>query len=163
MLRITRLTGITLSIQVIISAQAFAANHAFNADLGALDVDYAHYLPKHDIVYNKPNTVPKSGLTVGNGRVGAMVWNASGLNLQVTGVDASPQTTFSQGWLNLATVPRMDSGYTVFQQTLSLFDGTLTTRYDENRRVTVFGSPNSEVLGIHVEDSRTGVKWPPSR
>jgi hypothetical protein len=158
MLKLTRLSGITLSIQVIISAQTFAANHAFNADKGVLDVDYAHYLPKHDIVYNKPNTVPKSGLTVGNGRVGAMVWNAKGINLQVTGVDASPQTVFSQGWLNLATEPRMDSNYAVFQQTLSLYDGTLTTRYDENRRVIVFGSPNSEVLGIHVEDSRSGVK-----
>ena len=52
----------------------------------------------------------------------------------------------------------MDSSYTVFQQYLSLYNGTITTRYDNNRTITFFGAPNSEILGIHVEDQRTTVK-----
>ena len=131
--------------------------HAFNTGTGVLNVDYAGYLSKHDITYNTPNTNPLYGLTVGNGRVGAMVWSANGLTMQVGNVDASPQAAFSAGTINLFTAPGMDTGVTRYQQVLSLHDGTLTTTYDANRTVTILGSPNSEVMGIHVEDARTGV------
>ena len=136
----------------------FAATQSFDQTQGVLSVDYGNYLSKHDIVFNKPITNPINALTVGNGRVGAMVWNVSGITAQVTGVDASEQTCFSEGWLNLSTLPGMDSNYTTFQQSLSLYDGSITTKYDNNRTVTIMGSPNSEVLGIHVEDARSGVK-----
>jgi hypothetical protein len=132
-------------------------SHAFNVATGFLNVDYAAYLSKHDITYTKPNTNPLYGLTVGNGRMGAMVWSASGLMMQVGGVDASEQAAFASGLVNLSTTPGMDTGYTRFQQVLSLYDGTLVTTYDTNRTVTVMGSPNSEVMGIHVEDTRAGV------
>jgi hypothetical protein len=138
-------------------ASASPTDAAFNSSTGAINVDYAGYLSKHDIVYNRPNTNPLYGLTVGNGRTGAMAWNQNGLTAQVSGVDLSEQSTYAAGNLNLQTSPAMDSGYTTFQQRLSLYDGTLTTKYDSNRTVTVLGSPNSEVMGVHVEDSRSGV------
>jgi len=160
---------IVLSI-VAISVPGFSATHSFDQTNGVLAVDYANYLSKHNVVFNKPITDSASGMLVGNGRVGAMVWNTSGITMQVTGVDASQQTTFSQGWVNLTTSPKIDSNYTTFQQTLSLYDGFITTRYDTNRIVTIMGSPNSEILGIHVEDARPGIKtatfqikmWDPS-
>ena len=130
---------------------------AFDTNAGALNVDYAGYLSKHDIVYQMPNTNSAFGLTVGNGRVGAMVWSNNGLTMQVSGVDTSQQTAFSAGLINLFTSPGMDTGYSTFSQRLSLYDGLLTTRYDSNRTVTILGSPNSEVMGIHVEDSRSNV------
>ncbi|MFF3749355.1 carbohydrate-binding protein [Streptomyces sp. NPDC002018] len=138
-------------------ASASTTDAAFNNATGALNVDYASYLSKHDIVYNRPNTNPDHGLTVGNGRIGAMAWQNNGLSMQVSGVDTSQQTAFGAGLLNLATTPAMDSGYSTYQQRLSLYDGTLTTKYDNNRTVTVMGSPNSEVMGVHVDDTRTGV------
>lgn len=139
-------------------ASASSTSQSFNTSTGSLNVDYAGYLSKHDVVFNAPVTDPKSGLTVGNGRVGAMVWNsASGLTMQVSGVDASEEGFASQGLVNLNTSPAMDTGYTAFQERLSLYDGLVTTKYDNNRTVTVLGSPNSEVIGIHVDDSRTGV------
>ncbi|MEV7682442.1 carbohydrate-binding protein [Streptomyces sp. NPDC088341] len=138
-------------------ASASTTDAAFNNATGALNVDYASYLSKHDIVYNRPNTNPDYGLTVGNGRIGAMAWQNNGLSMQVSGVDTSQQTAFGGGLLNLATTPAMDSGYSTYQQRLSLYDGTLTTKYDNNRTVTVMGSPNSEVMGIHVDDTRSGV------
>jgi hypothetical protein len=137
---------------------AYGATHSFDQTQGVMAVDYAGYLSKHNIVFNKPITDSVNGMCMGNGRVGAMVWNTNGITMQVTGVDASQQTTFSQGWVNLTTSPKMDSNYTTFQQVLSLYDGLITTRYDTNRTVTIMGSPNSEVLGIHVEDNRAGVK-----
>ena len=139
------------------TANASPTDAAFNASTGALNVDRAGYMSKHDIVYNRPNTNPLHGLTVGNGKTGAMVWNQNGLSMQVSGVDLAEQSTYAAGNLNLFSNPQMDTGYTTFQQRLSMYDGTLTTKYDNNRTVTVFGAPNSEVMGIHVEDSRPGV------
>jgi hypothetical protein len=131
-------SGMVTFFVVTTFTDLFSANHSFDQSQGALAVDYANYLSKHNIVFNTPITSPASGLTIGNGRVGAMVWNTNGITIQVTGVDASPQTIFSEGWLNLATSPRMDSGYTTFQQTLQLYDGLITTRYDANRLVKYF-------------------------
>ena len=148
----------SLLVLGLLPLRPIAANQAFDPSGGVLSVDYAHYLAKHDVVFNSPIAESKQGMTVGNGRVGAMVWNANGLTLQVTGVDASPQTCFSEGWLNLATSPAMDANTAVFHQALVLYDGLINTRYDENRVVTIMGSPNSEVMGIHVEDKRTDVK-----
>lgn len=141
-----------------LAAGALAATHSFDQNSGVLSVDYAGYLSKHAVVFNRPITDSTSGLTVGNGCVGAMVWNSNGITMQITGADASEQACFSQGCCNLSTSPRMDSNYATFQQYLSLYDGTVTTKYDNNRTVTILGQPQSEVLGIHVEDGRTGVK-----
>ncbi|GAA3816227.1 hypothetical protein GCM10022226_41190 [Sphaerisporangium flaviroseum] len=138
-------------------ALASVTDAAFDQTTGTLNVDYPGYLSKHDIVYNRPNTNPLYGLTVGNGRTGAMAWNQNGLTMQVSGVDLSQQSTYAAGLVNLYSNPGMDTGYTSFQQRLSLYDGTLTTKYDSNRTVTVMGSPNSEVMGIHVDDTRGGV------
>lgn len=138
-------------------AIASTTSHAFDTSAGQLSVDYSGYLSKHDVVYTTPVGAPSDGITVGNGRVGAMIWNTNGLTMQVTNVDASPQTQLSSGWLNLYTNPGMDTDYTNFEQRLVLYDGLVTTKYDSDRTVTIFGDPNSELLGIHVEDSRSGV------
>ncbi|MDB6065723.1 MAG: hypothetical protein JWR26_1931, partial [Pedosphaera sp.] len=153
--RILRHLSVFLSL--IGNSEASTNTHAFNTGVGVLNVDYAAYLSKHDVVYNSPNTNPLCGLTVGNGRVGAIVWNTNGLTMQVSGVGASPQTAYGAGLVNFYTSPGIDTGYSAFQQRLSLGNGLLTTTYDSNRTVTIMGSPNSEVFGIHVVDSRAGV------
>jgi alpha-L-fucosidase 2 len=130
---------------------------AFDTIKGALNVDYAGYLSKHDVVFNKPNTNPLYGLGVGNGRVGAIAWSENGLTMQVSGVDTSQQTAFSAGLVNFTTNPALDAGATTFQQRLALFDGQLSTKYGADRTVTILGAPNSEVMGIHVADGRAGV------
>ncbi|MEO3860167.1 hypothetical protein [Acrocarpospora sp. B8E8] len=138
-------------------AVASTTDHAFDQAGGTLNVNRAAYMSKHDIVYNRPNTNPLHGLTVGNGKTGAMVWHQNGLTMQVGGVDLSQQSAFGAGLLNLRTTPAMDSGYSTYQERLSLYDGTHTTKYDNNRTVTIMGSPGSEVMGIHVDDSRGGL------
>ncbi|HTA91300.1 MAG TPA: carbohydrate-binding domain-containing protein [Polyangiaceae bacterium] len=131
---------------------------AFDPTTGVLDVDYAGYLSKHDIVYNKENTNPLYGLRVGSGRLGAMAWSDSGnLTMQVSNVDDSPQNAFSAGLIHFATTPALDDGTTNFQQRLALYDGDLVTTYASDRKVTILGDPGSEVMGIHVEDARTGL------
>lgn len=150
-------TSLAVCIDTSGPAAASPTDAAFNATTGTLNVDRAGYLSKHDIVYNRPNTNPLHGLTVGNGRTGAMAWSQNGLTMQVSGVDLAQQSTYAAGNVNLFTTPQLDTGHSTFQQRLSLYDGTLTTKYDSNRTVTVLGSPNSEVMGVHVEDTRPGV------
>jgi hypothetical protein len=85
---------------------ASTTDAAFNAGTGTLDVDRAGYLSKHDLVYNRPNTNAGYGLTVGNGRTGAMAWHESGaLTMQVSGADLSQQSAFAAGRVTLATTP----------------------------------------------------------
>ncbi|MFY1616223.1 hypothetical protein [Micromonospora sp. WMMD736] len=36
------------------------------------------YLAKHDVVYNRSNSNPLHGRTLGNGRTGAMAWSEKG-------------------------------------------------------------------------------------
>ncbi|HZM83504.1 MAG TPA: hypothetical protein VFC19_47925, partial [Candidatus Limnocylindrales bacterium] len=134
---------ITAAVATIHPQTSYASttDAAFHSGTGVLAVDYAGYLSKHDVVYNSPNTNPLYGLTVGNGRTGAMAWSQNGLTMQVSGADLAQQSTYAAGLFNLATTPAMDSGYTTFQQRLSLYDGTLTAKYDNNRTVTVMGSP----------------------
>ncbi|WP_394848462.1 hypothetical protein LZC95_13495 [Pendulispora brunnea] len=63
-----------------------ATTHAF--DTGALNV------------YAKANTNPDYDLTVGNGRMGAMVWSNDGRTMQLSGADSFGQIAFSAGLVN---------------------------------------------------------------
>ena len=93
------------SVGLAVPAWAAPGDTAFDQATGALKVDYGTYLSKHDIVYNRPNTNPIQGLTVGNGRTGAMAWNENGLTMQVSGVDLSQQSTYAAG-LATSSPPR---------------------------------------------------------
>ncbi len=54
-------------------AQASPTDAAFNSTTGALNVNYAGYLSKHDIVYNRLNTNPLHGLCSRAHRAGAQL------------------------------------------------------------------------------------------
>jgi len=144
-------------IAILQHCPASADTQSLNTSTGGLDVNYAGYLSRDDVVFNTPITNPVNASQAGNGKVGMMVWNSNGLTAQVSGVDTSEQSAFSAGLVNFQTSPGIDTGYSKFQQRQSLYNGTVTTTYDSNRAITVFGSPNSEVMGIHVDDSRSGV------
>lgn len=166
-----RLTACVLAGAVLLSSVVFAGGwvgaagqtgegltQSFDPATGRLAVDYAAYLAKNDLVFNQPIKDPVQGVMVGNGRVGAQVWNTNGLTMQVSGVDAAENGFASQGQVNLYTTPAMDAGEGAFQQRLSLYDGALTARYAGGSTVTVMGVPGTEALGIHVEDPRAGVE-----
>lgn len=137
--------------------QATTTSHAFDSTAGLLSVDYSGYLSKHDIVYKTPVADPKDGALVANGKIGGMIWNTSGYSMQVTGVDNSPQTSVSGGRIKLGASPAMDANYTSFEQRMVMYDGVVTTKYDADRTITTFGQPGTELMGIHVENSRSGV------
>jgi len=141
-------------------AFASTTDAAFNSSTGMLNVNYASYLSKHDIVSNRPNTNPLFGMTVGNGKTGAMVWNQNQLMMQVSGVDLSQQSAFGAGNVNLQTTPAMDSGYSTFQQRLSLYDGTLTTKIRLQRYGELPGDCRQQVRGGRERDRAVGAVRP---
>ncbi|MGI5149816.1 hypothetical protein ACQEVC_26345 [Plantactinospora sp. CA-294935] len=97
------LTGGLVATDPASPAAAAPTDAAFNPSTGTLNVNYANYLSKHDIVYNRPNTNPLHGLTVGNGKAGAVP------NL-TTWRTASTFATFSTGWVPTGTAPRSEPG-----------------------------------------------------
>lgn len=147
------------AVGILIAAScAIAATQSYAPATGTIAVDRAQYMAKHQIALNGLVLDSSKALTVGNGRVGAMVWNARGLTMQVTGVDAAPQTALSAGRITFNTAPSLDANASRVRQILSLWDGSLVVRYGDGRSVTVTGVPNSEILAIHVEDDRTDVQ-----
>ena len=156
---------------------------SFDLTTGVIAVDYASYLAHHDLVYKNESTLadpqdgnplitgPQNGTPLATGRVGSLIWSVTGgLSMQITNVDASPQSSISQGTATFKTTPELDSAYSAFEQRLSLYDGIVTTTYaplgssTPDRRITFFGDVKSqsrplqnELLGIHVEDSRSNV------
>ncbi len=51
--------------------------------VGQLDVDYASFLSRNDIVYLSPAREGWEGLPLGNGRLGAQAWQPDGFTFQL--------------------------------------------------------------------------------
>ena len=130
--------------------------HAFDSANGRIDVDYAGFLSKHNLVYNAPIKDPAEGMPVGSGRVGAMVWNENGPKMELANVDASPQTAMSEAQVSLQTIPAVSTDK--FQQTLNIYNGNMDINYNDEQMIKVFGVPGTEGFGIHVKDTRENIK-----
>jgi alpha-L-fucosidase 2 len=138
--------------------------YSFDQSAGALSVDWPAFLSQYDLVYTKPVTAsgpsdsPGNGIPFGNGRVGAMIWNPdNGIKMQLTHVDASPVTQMSEGLVVFKTTPSLADSSSPFKQRLNLYDGTVTITYGTDRTVTIFGKPDSDLIGMHVHDARANV------
>ena len=95
-------------------AQASPTDAAFNSTTGALNVNYAGYLSKHDIVYNRPEHQPAARpdrRQRPDRRDGVERRTAS--RCRSSGVDLSQQSAFAAGLVNLTTTPGDSTrGYT---------------------------------------------------
>jgi len=101
---------------------------------------------------------PSSGLTVGNGHTGAMVWKPERADRAGLGADLSEQSTYAAGLVNLAKSPRWTAGTARSSSACRCTTGRLTTKYDSNRTVTMMGSPNSEVMASMCPTPGRGVQ-----
>jgi alpha-L-fucosidase 2 len=53
-------------------------------------VDYTGIIGRSDVVLQRPNQEPSQAMPLGNGRLGAAVWSANGLTVQLNRVDTLP-------------------------------------------------------------------------
>jgi len=95
-------------------------------------------------------------LTVGNGKVGAIVWSENGLTMQVSGVDTSSRRRSGGPRESLDDAGAGCRRDEVPAAVVAL-RRILSTTYDTGRTVSILGAAGSEVIGIHVADSRTNV------
>lgn len=131
-------------------------NYSFDTKTGKIAVDYKSWIGKQNIIYERPILQPSDAAMIGNGRIGAAVWNDQDITMQVTAVDASPYTAYSSGWVSLETVPPMKQE-NEFLQIMNLYDGTVDTKFGSQTETKIFGDADQELLGIHVCDRRENV------
>lgn len=98
---------------------AMAALHASVAHAGTDDV--AARVARSNLFVGQPNVLDSQAMPLGNGRLGAAVWAADGLTVQLNRVDGLPDR-LSPGWLVVPGLQRMtrDRG---FRAQLDLYDG----------------------------------------
>src|SRR4029453_18969522 len=108
------MTGLVASVR-----SGSAADETIHLGKRGIDVDYASYLSKHDIVYLSPALEGYEGFPIGNGDMGGMLWTPSGgLTLTLNKCDAwddkagfepGNQTDLvSCGVLNIESLPVFD-------------------------------------------------------
>jgi alpha-L-fucosidase 2 len=54
-------------------------------------VNVADVVAESDIVLGQPNLLPGQAMPLGNGRLGAAVWSASGMTVQLNRADTMPR------------------------------------------------------------------------
>ena len=89
--------------------------------VGGLEVDYAGFLSRNDVVYLGPARAGWEGLPLGNGTLGAQVWQPEGITLQLN----TPLGGVYGGAIarvHLKTSPGMLTGVRGYEQT-DLMDG----------------------------------------
>jgi len=122
-------------------------------------VDAGALVARNDVVYLAPATDRPEGLPLGNGQLGAMVWNEDFLNVQLN--HGSLWRRFqpvSSGRVHLKTVPAVKGDLVQFEERLRLYDGTMqmNARCQSGQvEVTCFVTEGMDVLVIHVRDARS--------
>lgn len=129
---------------------------------GKCDVDIKALVARNDVVYLSPAVDRPEGLPLGNGRLGAMVWNEDLLNVQLNhGALWRHFQLVSSGRLHLKTVPELKTDLIRFEERLKLYDGSLVmTGETKNGKVnaTCFIAEGSDVMVIRVRDERKGTR-----
>lgn len=97
---------------------------------GKPDVDYAALCARNDLVYLSPAVYPFEAMHLGNGNLGATLWNEGGLTWQLNnGSYRHGNEPVSSGKLTL-TCPALTQQPTKFEQRQRLLPGLVTTAID---------------------------------
>ncbi|NCO33483.1 MAG: hypothetical protein AUJ92_11285 [Armatimonadetes bacterium CG2_30_59_28] len=124
------------------------------------DADVPSIVSHNDVVYLSPARQGWEGLPLGNGALGAMVWQPEELIFQLN----TPLSGVYGGAicrLRLGTLPGTMVGMASYRQQLSLHTATLTTEVvsDSGKvRMTSFMPADTDALVVQVEDTREDVK-----
>ena len=142
---------------------------ALQAQTGILPVDYARLAGRADLNYDRPASRSEEGMPVGNGRMGSLVWTSpSALRFQINRADVfaedSSTTSFPRadtdyasgcGYVDINLVQSGDDVFAggAFRQTLSVYDGLMTTR-GNGVTARVLAWPDRDVMAVEIDDRR---------
>ena len=114
---------------------------------GIFHVNVAHVVSESDIVLGRPNTDPTEALPLGNGRLGAAVWSANGMTIQLNRADTLPHR-LSPGQIIIPGLAKLTSAHN-YQGRLDLYSGAFV-EYGGGISATVYLQPQSDTLIIDV-------------
>lgn len=136
---------------------------------GEIDVNMESYLQKHDVVNRQPILDSKDGMVLGNGAMGAIVWNTkTSIDFQIgrndvfglpTSDSLVPTTLPSLGKMSIKSTPSDMEKISDYDQRLSLFGATLNTKIKNNSSGTLYSNidmfvdANSDVMAIKYKNS----------
>jgi hypothetical protein len=106
------------------AAPAFATTQTTAWSAGAFNLDRPNIVRRSDIVLGSPNNDPTQSLPVGNGSVGAAVWDAAGFTAQLNRDDTFPDRK-SPGQVTIPGLSAITSAAN-FTASLDLYTGILT-------------------------------------
>jgi len=152
---------------LILSIGASAKSAGENSEI--LKVDYEKLISRADIILNKPVSRRESGLPVGNGRMGSLVWTTpSALKFQINRDDVYANNCYTNSFaerdsdygfgVGFVDVDFGDFGPGVFMpndthQHLSVYDGLLTLEgAGVKARILAFNA--KDVFALEITDSR---------
>ncbi len=139
----------------LVPVLCLCASLASSADLAK--VDMRGVVSHNDVVYLFPAREGWEGLPLGNGTLGAQVWQPDGLLLQLN----TPLSGVYGGAicrLRVRSVAPMLSGLREYRQRLSLYDATLRTEVTAQTgkvRADCFIAADTDALVLTYDDSRT--------
>jgi alpha-L-fucosidase 2 len=129
------------------------------SDAAAATPDIQAIVSHNDVVYLAPARQGWEGLPLGNGTLGAQVWQPDGLMFQLN----TPLSGVYGGALcrvRLRTTPSVLTGMRTYRQRLSLYDAALVTEIDTesgNLTARCWIPAESDALVIECNDARPGV------
>ena len=146
LLKPLRAAFIALGLSASLHVHAQVANTTAWRD-GIFHVNVAHVVGESDIVLGRPNTDPTEALPLGNGRLGAAVWSANGMTIQLNRADTLPHR-LSPGQIIIPGLAKLTSARD-YQGRLDLYSGSFAER-GGGISATVYLQPQSDTLIIDV-------------
>jgi alpha-L-fucosidase 2 len=143
---------LSLSLWHSASAQRTAAIHATSNQTtawhdGGFHVDVASVIGRSDIVLGRANVDAGEALPLGNGRLGAAVWAAGGLTVQLNRADTLPER-LSPGQVVIPGLAAMTQAKD-FAGRLDLYNGEVQER-GGGMHTTVYVQPGTDTMVIDV-------------
>ena len=145
LLKPLRAAFIALLLSASLSSRAGRDSTAWRD--GIFHVNVAHVVSESDIVLGRPNTDPTEALPLGNGRLGAAVWSANGMTIQLNRADTLPHR-LSPGQITIPGLAKLTSARD-YQGRLDLYSGSFVER-GGGISATVYLQPQSDTLIIDV-------------
>lgn len=120
---------------------------------GHFVVDTAGLVGRSDIVLERPNNAPREAMPLGNGRLGAAVWSADGLTVQLNRSDTLP-FRYSPGQVVIPALARLVHA-SDYQGRLDLYNGVFTES-GGGMIARVYVAAHQDVLVIDVQGADPG-------
>jgi alpha-L-fucosidase 2 len=114
---------------------------------GTFHVNVANVVGESDIILGRPNTEASEAMPLGNGRLGAAVWSADGMTIQLNRADTLPHR-LSPGQIAIPGLAKLTTA-SDYSGRLDLYNGAFVER-GGGLSATVYVQPQSDTLIIDV-------------